>query len=192
MEPETTLPSRLPALSTPTSPLGHRGAVFPALEGSLPIRGRQKPSLAPPPCLLTSHATPSPNLVIGLGLPHSSHLALGSPLQPRAPATSRCSDTQGDRGERPAGPPQAPLFKDKTQRETAPSPGPSAARGWGSLAPLHWAALLPTGWHRAGQRRREVSTQRKPGLQAQKLPHLRACVTPGESLPLAGLVKAPP
>lgn len=82
MEPETTLPSRLPALSTPTSPLGHRGAVFPALEGSLPIRGRQKPSLAPPPCLLTSHATPSPNLVIGLGLPHSSHLALGSPLQP--------------------------------------------------------------------------------------------------------------
>ena len=117
---------------------------------------------------------------------------LGSPLQPRAPATSRCSDTQGDRGERPAGPPQAPLFKDKTQRETAPSPGPSAARGWGSLAPLHWAALLPTGWHRAGQRRREVSTQRKPGLQAQKLPHLRACVTPGESLPLAGLVKAPP
>ena len=98
---------------------------------------------------------------------------------------------QAGTGQAQLGPSKPSLFKDKTQRETVPSPGPSAARGWVSLAPLHWAALLPAGWHRAGQRRREVSTQRKPGLQAQKLPHLHACVTPGESLPLADLVKAP-
>lgn len=82
MEPETTLPSRLPALSTPTSTLSHHGGVFPAREVSLPIQGRQRLSLASPPRFLTSHAIPLPNLGIRQGLPHSSGPAPGSPLQP--------------------------------------------------------------------------------------------------------------
>lgn len=82
MEPETTLPSHLPSLSTPTSTLGHHGGVFPAREGSLPIQGRQRLPLASPPFFLTSHTVPLPDLVIGLGPHHSSGLALGFPLQP--------------------------------------------------------------------------------------------------------------
>ena len=82
MEPELTLPSRLPVLSTPSSTLSHHGGVSPAREVSLPMQGRQRLSLAPPPRFLTSHATPLPNLAIRLGPPHSSGPAPGSPLQP--------------------------------------------------------------------------------------------------------------
>lgn len=82
MEPEATLPSRLTLLSTPTSTLSHHGGVPPVQEVSLPIQGRQRLSLAPPPPFLTSHATPLPNLAIRLEPPHSSRPASGSPLQP--------------------------------------------------------------------------------------------------------------
>lgn len=82
MEPETTLPSLLPVLSTPTSALGHHEGVSPARQVSLPTQNRQRLSLASPPRFLASHGTPLPNLAIRLGPPHSSGPAPGSPLQP--------------------------------------------------------------------------------------------------------------
>lgn len=80
MEPETTLSSILPALPAPTGTLGHHGGVVLGREGSLPIRGRRRLSLASPACSLTSHSTPLPDLAIGLGAPHTSGPAPGSPL----------------------------------------------------------------------------------------------------------------
>lgn len=82
MEPETTLPSLFPVLSTPTSTLSHHRGVSPAREVSLPIQARQRLSLVSPPSFLTSHATPLPNLAIRLGPPHSSGPTPGSPLLP--------------------------------------------------------------------------------------------------------------
>lgn len=78
MEQETTFPSFLPELATLTSAVHHHGVVFPATSN----QGRQPLSLAPPPHFLTSHATPVPNLVIGLGPLPSSWKAPKSPLQP--------------------------------------------------------------------------------------------------------------
>lgn len=82
MEPETTLPSLLPALSTPSSTLGHYGDVFTAREASLTVWDRQQLSVASPPHFLASQTTPLPNLAIGLRPLHGSWWALGSSLQP--------------------------------------------------------------------------------------------------------------
>lgn len=88
-EPEITLPS-LQVLFTPTNTLGHHGVVLPAQEASLPIWGRQRLSLAFPPHFLTSHDTLLPNLAIGLEPPHSSGLALRSPLQSTTAQKNSC------------------------------------------------------------------------------------------------------
>lgn len=82
MEPETILPSLLPALSNPPSTLSHHAGVFQSREVSLPSWVRQWLSLASPPHLLISHTTPVPNLAIGPMPFHSFEQAPGFQLQP--------------------------------------------------------------------------------------------------------------
>lgn len=83
MDSKTPVPSLLPAVAPLTSPLSQHGGIFPTLDSSLSIRGKQLLSLtAPPQLLVPQHPSFPPNTVMGVGPPHSPGLAPGSPLQP--------------------------------------------------------------------------------------------------------------
>lgn len=81
MDPETPLPSHLPATPLPTTTPCHYRGVFPSQESPLAIQSQQQLPLGPPSHLLMSHTMLWPKLGANLRVVHSPGPSLISPCQ---------------------------------------------------------------------------------------------------------------